>query len=170
MKLIHRPTDERVKQEVDRIYKVGYYILTFGITIDLLLQAIDNTGGAGQFRWVEFGVFMLAQIACILLQWRKGLMDDNAFAEADHFPVGHYLFVSLAAGAVAGIVLTVLRVRQFVPAGSGSSVLFGMSAGFFFSACIPTALAIMLIYFISFRMARRRRRQTERALEEDEDQ
>ena len=169
MKLIHKPTDERVAQEVNRIYKIGYYVFTFGILLDMLLQAIKYTEGSGQFSWGEFGVFMLAQIVCVVMQWRNGLMDDNAFAESDRFPLRHYLFTALGAGAIAAILLTVLRVRQFVPVEGGSSVMFGLSVAFFISICIPTALATLVIYYISFRMARRRRAQKVQELEEDEE-
>ena len=87
MKLIRKAKDERVVAEINRIYKVGFYFLTAGILADLVLQAlgisVQNETIGGAVNLVEFAVVMLAQLFCLVLMARKGMMDDNAFAEAD---------------------------------------------------------------------------------------
>ena len=87
MKLFDKkPKDERVVAETNRIYKAGYMILTFGILVDLYLQFSSVNGSGFSVRPVELGIFMLAQIACLVMMVRKGLADDNRYAEADVFP------------------------------------------------------------------------------------
>ena len=87
MKLIRKAKDERVVAEINRIYKVGFYFLTAGILADLVLQAlgisVQNETIGGAVNLVEFAVVMLAQLFCLVLMARKGMMDDNAFAEAE---------------------------------------------------------------------------------------
>ncbi len=94
MKLIRKAKDERVVAEINRIYKVGFYFLTAGILADLVLQAlgisVQNETIGGAVNLVEFAVVMLAQLFCLVLMARKGMMDDNAFAEADCYPWKHY--------------------------------------------------------------------------------
>ena len=61
MKLFAKKTkDERVVAETNRIYKVGYLILSFGIVFDLYLQLAGAKDGQFSLRMVEFGVLMLA--------------------------------------------------------------------------------------------------------------
>ena len=99
MKLFRKAKDERVVAEVNRVYKIGFYVLTFGILADLVLQMsgfdmqVDVLRGANptSFNLLEFAILMLAQLVCIALMARKGLMDDNAYAEADRYPWKHYL-------------------------------------------------------------------------------
>ncbi|MBS5704038.1 MAG: hypothetical protein KHW93_09450, partial [Butyricicoccus pullicaecorum] len=77
MKLFDKkPKDERVVAETNRIYKAGYMILTFGILVDLYLQFSSVNGSGFSVRPVELGIFMLAQIACLVMMVRKGLADD----------------------------------------------------------------------------------------------
>ena len=40
MKLIRKAKDERVVAEINRIYKIGFFFLTFGILLDMVLQAV----------------------------------------------------------------------------------------------------------------------------------
>ena len=78
MKLIRKAKDERVVAEINRIYKVGFYFLTAGILADLVLQAlgisVQNETIGGAVNLVEFAVVMLAQLFCLVLMARKGMM------------------------------------------------------------------------------------------------
>ena len=65
--------DERVTLEVNRIYKVGYIILTVGIALDTLLQAWSGRMGEISLRPIELGTFLLAQIVCLVMMIRGGL-------------------------------------------------------------------------------------------------
>lgn len=160
MKLIHKSTDERVTAEVNRIYKVCYYILTFGIGIDLLLQVcgILPAGGDEPFRPMEFAVFMVAQLAGVALMARKGFMDDNAFAESDVFPAKHYLCISIAGGAVAGLVMAAVNyLTNESWRGMSSNHLFIAALISFLFLFVFTAVAIYIVYYATFCIAKRRR-------------
>lgn len=160
MKLIHKSTDERVTAEVNRIYKVCYYILTFGIGLDLVLQVcgVLPAGGDAPFRPLEFAVFMAAQLAGVALMARKGFMDDNAFAESDVFPAKHYLCISLAGGAVAGLVMVAVNyLTSEFWRGMGGNQLFIAALISFLSMFLCTAAAIYVVYYATFRIAKRRR-------------
>ena len=96
MKLFPKSKDERVVAEINRIYKIGFFFLTFGILLDVVLQAIGvrlegTTMGDSSINLLEFGILLAAQLITLLMMNRKGLMDDNAYAEADRYPWKHYL-------------------------------------------------------------------------------
>ena len=98
MKLFPKTKDERVVAEINRIYKIGFFFLTFGILLDVVLQAIGirlegTTMGDSSINLLEFGILLAAQLVILLMMNRKGLMDDNAYAEADRYPWKHYLGV-----------------------------------------------------------------------------
>ena len=162
MKLFHTSTDERVRTEVSRVYKIGYYILSFGIFIDLLLQLtgvqFGVDGAQVTFRPVELLVFIAAQIACAVLMARRGLMDDNGFAEAETFPLKHYVLVGLAAGAVAAAIVSVANFRNSAAwSGFDRGTLFAAIAIQFLVMVPFTAALIVLAYYAAFRAAKKRR-------------
>ena len=88
MKLFPKAKDERVVAEINHIYKIGFHVLSFGILVDIILQAVGirfegTTMGDSSINLLEFAVVMLSWILCTVLMGRKGMMDDNAYAEAD---------------------------------------------------------------------------------------
>ena len=114
MKLFCKAKDERVVAEINRIYKIGFHLLSFGILADILLQAIGvrlegSTVVDSSINLIEFAVLMLAWAVSLFLMSRKGLMDDNAFAEADRFPLKIYLAQGVLAGSVAAIVVSAVQ-------------------------------------------------------------
>ena len=42
MKLFPKSKDERVVAEINRIYKIGFFFLTFGILLDVVLPVMDG--------------------------------------------------------------------------------------------------------------------------------
>ena len=162
MKLIRKAKDERVVAEINRIYKVGFYFLTAGILADLVLQAlgisVQNETIGGAVNLVEFAVVMLAQLFCLVLMARKGMMDDNAFAEADCYPWKHYL----VQGALASVVVCVLQCATgAVWVGMGvPAILLVFAAQLLLTVPLTTVLVLLLTY-ASFRYAKRRRAGTE---------
>lgn len=160
MKLFQRkPADERVTGEMNRIYKVGYLILTVGVVLDLytkmmlgveLLQTIDLRSIFLLYGW-EFIVFMGAQAVCLVLMVRRGLSDDDQYADAEVFPLAHYVKVALLAGLAVGAVAGGLLLYRF------GTELWIAAAFTFVSVMLFCALGILALQYAVFRMARTRR-------------
>lgn len=161
MKMQKKQKDERIIAETNKIYKIGFHILTIGILIDLFLQftnvsATEHSIGFS-FRVIEFGAFMAAQIVCVALMARKGMMDNNKYAEAEIFPKKYYLRVSLIAGVATGLAFSAL-VMFFNPYQLESMQQKFLVGGllFAFLLCL-TAISIYVTYYIIFRLAKKRR-------------
>lgn len=175
MKLFCKAKDERVVAEINRIYKIGFHLLSFGILADILLQAIGvrlegSTVVDSSINLIEFAVLMLAWAVSLFLMSRKGLMDDNAFAEADRYPWKHYLVQGLLAGAGAAAVVCII---QFFSGAAWASmsvpyILLAFASQLIFMVPAVTIL-LLLITWVSFRYARERRRKTEQAIGDDEE-
>ena len=175
MKLIRKAKDERVVAEINRIYKIGFFFLTFGILLDVVLQAVGvrlegTTMGDSSINLLEFGILLAAQLVILLMMNRKGLMDDNAYAEADRYPWKHYLGHGLLAGAGAAVVVCVI---QFFSGAAWASmsvsyILLAFAGQLVFMVPTVTVL-LLLITCVSFHYARGRRRKAEQALEDNED-
>ena len=175
MKLFPKSKDERVVAEINRIYKIGFHLLSFGILADILLQAIGvrlegSTVVDSSINLIEFAVLMLAWAVSLFLMSRKGLMDDNAFAEADRYPWKHYLVQGLLAGAGAAAVVCII---QFFSGAAWASmsvpyILLAFASQLIFMVPAVTIL-LLLITWVSFRYARERRRKTEQAIGDDEE-
>lgn len=159
MKLFPKSKDERVVAEINRIYKIGFHLLSFGILADILLQAIGvrlegSTVVDSSINLIEFAVLMLAWAVSLFLMSRKGLMDDNAYAEADRYPWKHYLLQGVLAGAGAAAVVCVI---QFFSGAAWASmsvpyILLVFAAQLMFMVPITTVLVLLLTY-VSFRYA-----------------
>lgn len=175
MKLFCKAKDERVVAEINRIYKIGFHLLSFGILADILLQAIGvrlegSTVVDSSINLIEFAVLMLAWAVSLFLMSRKGLMDDNAYAEADRYPWKHYLVQGLLAGAGAAAVVCII---QFFSGAAWASmsvpyILLAFASQLIFMVPAVTIL-LLLITWVSFRYARERRRKTEQAIGDDEE-
>lgn len=162
MKWMHsKPGDERVVAETNKIYKIGYLILSLGIMFDLVLQFTSVQFGETQasvtVRPVEVGVFLLAQIVCLVLMVRRGFMDDTRYAEAEVFPHKHYLLLALGAGAAASLLFCGLRMLQFPFWEFGVQAFFLVMGVFFLSMLLTCAAGVYALFYLSFRLARRRR-------------
>ena len=149
MKLFCKAKDERVVAEINRIYKIGFYFLTFGILLDAVL--------------------MLAWAVSLFLMSRKGLMDDNAFAEADRFPLKIYLAQGVLAGSVAAIVVSAV---QFVSGAAWVSMgvpymLLAFAAQLLFMVPTVTVL-VLLITYATFCYAKRRRARAQAQMDEED--
>lgn len=171
MKLFQRkPADERVTGEMNRIYKTGYLILTIGVVLDLyfkmmlgaeLLQTFDFRSIFLLYGW-EFVVFMGAQVVCLALMVRRGLSDDDQYADAEVFPLAHYVKVSLLAGLAAGAVAGGLMLYRF------GTELWIAALSCLVMVALGCALGILALQYAVFRMAKTRRAREAQKWEDDE--
>ncbi len=166
MKLFRKKTvDERVASEVNRIYRVGYLILTFGILIDVIWQMATEPMGKIVVRPLEFATLIVANIICVLMMVQKGLSDDDAYAEAEKFPKKHYALLGLGAGAVAAAAMVGIRMLTFDWEYPISTMVLILGI-YFFSIALTCAIAFYCVQYAIFRAAKRRRNQQLR--DEDE--
>lgn len=163
-RLKKQKADERVIAETNRIYKIGYLILVLGILVDLYLQIADSGMGEAQFRPVELGTLVLANAVCLVMMVRRGLSDDDRYAEADVFPRKHYALVSLAAGAGSAALFLVIRMVAFPYWEFGTKTFILVMGICFLSILLTTAITVYLLQYVVFRLAKNRR-----AREQEED-
>ena len=109
-----KAVDERIVREVNKVYRVAYYLFNIGLCIDLFLKLYGGQVQKGfeAFRYIGFEVFVLigVNLAALVLLCRRGLMDDEAhYAESDRFPWKHYLIEALIAGAAVGLLACMVR-------------------------------------------------------------
>lgn len=148
--------DERIVQEVGRVYRVAYYLFNIGLILDLFLK-LSSTGipsGLDGFRYVglEVAVVVLVNLAALVMLWRKGLMDDEAkYAESDKFPWKHYLMESAACGVGVGLLSCLVR-------GLSGQMFSPLAYVFLFcSMVLCMIIFVMPLTYLSFRAAKRRR-------------
>ena len=166
MKLFQKKQkDERVVAETNRIYKVGYLIFNIGILFDLYLQLAD--GGGSAMRPVEWVVLLAANLICLTMMVRKGMADDDRYAETDVFPKKHYALVSLGAGVGAAVLFIALKMLMHPQWGEFGAQTLALVLGITFVSMVLTiSVSIYALQYLVFRMARRRRDQMNR--EDDE--
>lgn len=115
-------SDERISLEMGRIYKVGYIgmvlsaivAIFYGVAVEgvvadhqLLADAVDQHA----VHCLVVLAFGMCVTACIMLamQLSKGIAEDSKFAEADAYPLAHYVGLSAAVAIALGLVAFVLR-------------------------------------------------------------
>lgn len=173
MKLFQKkPKDERVVAEANRIYKIGYLILIFGLAVDLYAklyfdparEIVQPNGLMGMFLYVglEVIVILASTITCLVLMVRKGISDDDQYAEAETFAFGHYLKIALLASLVAGLV-------------GGGFILYSLGREMWIvplftavSLFVFCTIGIVVLQYVVFRMARTRRHREAEKLESEE--
>lgn len=102
--------DERVVAETNRIYKVGYYVFTVGIALDMLWRVASTPDGVASSTF-EWFVFMAAQLVCIILSSRRGIYTEDAGAEKFNWKKHIVMFTGV--GVLAGVVLTMVNRIQY---------------------------------------------------------
>lgn len=157
MKLFQKKQkDERVVAETNRIYKVGYLIFNIGILFDLYLQIAAGQGFA--VRSVEWIVLIAANLVCLVMMVRKGMADDDRYAETDVFPKKHYALVSLGVGAAAAALMVGMKMLMNPYWELGAQTLALVLGITFVSMALTTAVGIYALQYLVFRLARSRRR------------
>ena len=156
--------DERVLSESGRIYRIGFWVLSAGILLDVLIKLALYLPGSRQ-TWglfplvgMEGAILIAALLLCALLAAGRGILTLGADPEAERFPARHYALVSLGVGLGLSVVSLLLR-AAFYPHwefDAGALVLvFGLIilfvTGVTFLVCFGTL-------YLMFRIARWRRR------------
>ena len=174
------PKDERIEAEMNRIYKTGFIMLALGWIVLLYygvllkqVEAVNGLAAAGSamsFSVLELVSWVWPILTCSVLavmQCRKGFVDDNRFGETDAFPSGYFMLVSAAVGASVCLLVFVLRILanlQVVGSVDGMTLLIAAIMG----SCIAAFLFVgcLLLFYLTFLAARRRRRTLESELDD----
>ena len=153
-----KAVDERIVREVNKVYRVAYYLFNIGLCMDLFLKGYSGhiPTGFEAFRYIGFEAIVLIGVNLIVLVMlcRKGLMDDETrYAESDHFPWKHYLMESLVAGAAIGLLACIVRaIGDGQLAGGPLAYVF-----LFVSMVLCMVIFVLLFAYISYRVAKHRR-------------
>lgn len=174
------PKDERVETESNRVYKLGFVMLSFGVLVYLyydwsLKQAmcmrdvLANGTGRMEFTTADLflcGWFALTMIVGMVLLVRKGFGDDNRFAEVEQFPIGHYALTSIAFAVAVDVLATGLRVlAEFQVLGAGEIMWPAVAFGGVLAFVVGIPL-FLLGYWVAFKSAQSRRKQLELRFDE----
>lgn len=174
------PKDERIEREMNHIYKVGFIMLSLGILFAFyynimldqvrLVFEVEATGsGVITLSLSELFVYVwlfIVCIVCLILQCRKGFVDNGRFGETDTFPARHFALISGMAGLVVGVFTLCLRTLATVQV-FGYATLWLESA--LLSICVGVAIFALMygILYLVYRAAKRRRIAQEAALEDN---
>lgn len=140
------PKDERSAAQLGPIYKVGFYIMVFGILFDIYtrynyLAQVDASGTSIVTSPLEIGVLIVACLVVSIMMMRKGVYSDSMrYLEARTFGETGMLAPSIALGVMLAVAAVGGRMYNEV-------ILFGWNkvtwAGDF------AMLVIMLVMFVS---------------------
>lgn len=186
MKLIQQwkayvgPKDERVEAESNRIYKVGFIMLSFGLVAYLycgsaLKQAMFMRDmlatGSGSIELTAgdlflYGWILLTMVVCAVLQCRKGFVDNNRFAEVETFPARYYALTSCFVSVGLGVLAPAIRVLAEFQIRGAEGIMWRDAAIQGIVIAIAMFLALMLVYWAAFKTAQSRRKQLELRLDE----
>lgn len=176
------PKDERLEAESCRIYRTGFLLLAFGMLAFFLFDIMQQ-----QARWIHdlsatsapglfsspiltamFIWFLIAMIACVVMQIRKGFIDSNRFGQTDSFPKRYFALVSTLSGIGCAVILFLLRSvaeLQVVPVQEVfwiQNIFIGIASGALIFA------ATFLAFYLSFREAKKSRQRIERELDNED--
>ena len=125
------PKDERLEAENAKVYKIGFYLLSFGMLMILFYEIL-----ARQVAWVHssssemphlfatpfeaamYAWLVIVMLICVVLQTRKGYVDTNRFGQTEHLPVGYFLLLCGISGVTSALVIAAMRCiaeAQIVP-------------------------------------------------------
>lgn len=155
--------DERVVAESNRIYKIGFYVFTVGIALDMFIKACNQEPGAASADSFEWFVFLAAQFTCLVLFSRKGIYSEDVMAEAFNWKK-HILSFS-GAGLLCGVLVAARNVTVYNLQGNQAIVTALLTIVLI---CISVLVLCLLLARISFSWAKARREEQERELEGEE--
>lgn len=174
------PKDERVEAESNRVYKLGFVMLSFGVLVYLyydwsfkqamcMRDVLANGTGRMEFTTADlflYGWFALTMVVGMVLLVRKGFGDDNRFAEVEQFPIGHYALASIVFVVCVDVLATAIRIlAEFQVLGAGEITWPAVAFGSVFAFVVGIPL-FLLGYWISFKTAQSRRKQLELRFDE----
>lgn len=172
------PKDERLEAENAKVYKIGFYLLSFGMLMILFYEIL-----ARQVAWVHssssemphlfatpfeaamYAWLVIVMLICVVLQTRKGYVDTNRFGQTEHLPAGYFLLICGISGVTSALTIAAMRCiaeAQIVPFESvlwAANFATGVSCGLMIA--VVTFATLCTVYF----SAKRRRAKIEAELD-----
>ena len=187
MKIIERwrehrgSVDERVEAESNRVYKLGFVMLSFGVLVYLyydwsLKQAMCMrdvlANGAGRMEFTSadlflYGWFALTMIVGMVLLVRKGVRGRQPVRpKPSSSPSATMSIASIAFAVAVDVLTTGLRVlAEFQVLGAGEIMWPAVAFGSVFALVAGIPL-FLLGFWVAFKSAQSRRRQLDMRLGE----
>lgn len=166
------PKDERAAAQLGPIYKVGFYIMVFGILFDVYtrynyLAQVDAGGNTIVTSPLEIGVLIVACFVVAIMMMRRGVYSDSMrFLEARTFGQSGMIAPSIALGAMLAIAAVGGRLYNEVILFGWDKVTWAGDAAMLVVMLAMFVPLILLVNYISWKSYRRR----EDALAREEEQ
>lgn len=167
------PKDERLEAESCKIYRVGFWLLSAGVTLSFVYQAT-----AAQVAWMHGVVgsapeiaidpltawFLLVLVILCVMQTRRGFVETNRFGQTDTFPSGYFSLIAGLVGLGFAVVIWAMRcIAEVQVVGIGQvSWLANLAVGLVEGAFCW--VLVLLLSYLQFRFAKRNRIQIEKGL------
>lgn len=160
--------DERVYAEVNRIYKTGFLMLTFGTLVGLFYSinlaqvrsvATGESATPDGLTLFMFALVFVTCVVCTTMQVRKGIVDEHVrFADTETFPSGYFGLIAVLTGVgvelACGLCRCVAEMQVIGLAHVHWAVNFLMNLG----TCVFTALLVYAVFYCMFRAAKNRQK------------
>ncbi len=147
------PKDERLSAQLGPIYKVGFYILAFGILFDLYtrfnyLAQTDANGNIIASSPIEFAALIGACLVVSIMMMRRGVYSDSLrFTEARTFGQTGMVAPSIALGLLVAVAAVGGRlVNEVLIFGWDKVTWVGDIAMFVIMLCIFVPLVLLCTY------------------------
>ncbi|MEG0374130.1 MAG: hypothetical protein RR547_06100 [Raoultibacter sp.] len=159
--------DERIVAEMNKIYRVGFLGLSFGLLLffvyELMRSQVALVNGLSETITISPAMTLLylwlliVSFGCSIAATRKGFMDEGRFAETDFFPAGYFSLWALGGGIASAFVIIILRMLAELELVGASGIMWmaDIVIGIVFGVFI--AFTLYVSYYLTFRAAKRRR-------------
>jgi len=154
--------DERSAAQLGPIYKIGFYIMVFGILFDVYtrynyLAQVDANGNAVVTSPLEIGVVFVACVVVSIMMIRRGIYSDSMrYLEARTFGQTGMIAPSIALGAMLAIAAVGGRLYNEVVLFGWGGITWAGDVAMFIVMIVMFVPLILLINFITWRSYRRR--------------
>jgi hypothetical protein len=169
MKLFGKPKDERITAQVNRYYKVGFWIMAVLILVDLYLRFSAQNFSAETGVTPDVDVSPLETIAVLagtlyvcIQMIRHGIFDDDLrYADTEAFPLGYCLKIGAIGAVIPAFVLVGGRVYDEIIYNGIENVTWGGDVAMFVVFAVFLFIIIYLTELATWHMAAKKRNRSD---------
>lgn len=162
------PKDERISAQLGSIYKIGFYIMVWGILFDLYtrfnyLAQRDVDGNTLVQSPLEYLVLIVACVVVATLMTRRGIYSDSLrFTEARSFAQTGMIVPSIGLAVLIAVAAVGGRLYNEMLIFGWSGVTWAGDIAMFIILLGMFAALVLAIQYLSWRSYRRREDRLER--------